>query len=590
MTETAEQETNRIDQIARANLDLVYAAALRSMNGDPHRAADVTQAVMLVLLQKARDRKLPPEKFMSGWLINVTGYAAMQARRSAARRIRHEMNAAVTAAAESSPPQMLQTDIRHVLDESLLRLGKIDREVLVRRYLQGQSVNDISQALGMEANTASKRISRAMGKLRTILARRGITAPATLVAAVFTAEAAVKAPAALAIGGAASPAISSAVKHLSWKLAMIKLKYAAVACFLGIVLIGGGIVAVRSFHADATTPIDPGATGQKLPSPPEAQIVWPADPPTIDNVRIIDPPSDAILKELLTGLRSNQAKFHVIHVHAIGAARMYDQAGHAWGGTYFSKGQAWLEAGPNRRARTEVDRAQTMILQPSGGFGPPTDVSFVETWDGAITMREYRPPFSQPRGETFNTRDLSDGDGISGAKFSMQVPWDEETSADQHGSHKTIDRNPLDSGVLSKMSLSAERVQLTPGQAAMELTVTIPDPVIQRVETFWFDPQRGYALLARRNTTKFRNMDMSRQTYVIESLAEAGPGIFYPVKAQSIWTLQGNPLQWEIFVATEVVANEAFDAGHFHLTFTPGIDVYDYKNGVAGKPKPATKD
>ena len=50
---TVDETRTRLDRLVRDNLDMVYASALRHMK-DPHTAADVTQAVFLVL-----QRKLP---------------------------------------------------------------------------------------------------------------------------------------------------------------------------------------------------------------------------------------------------------------------------------------------------------------------------------------------------------------------------------------------------------------------------------------------------------------------------------------------------------------------------------------------------
>src|SRR4051812_47095005 len=52
-------------------LDLVYSAARRQL-GDPHRAADVTQQVFVVLMRKAP--RLPPRTVLGSWLLKVTAF------------------------------------------------------------------------------------------------------------------------------------------------------------------------------------------------------------------------------------------------------------------------------------------------------------------------------------------------------------------------------------------------------------------------------------------------------------------------------------------------------------------------------------
>ena len=89
------------------------------MNGDDNGAADVTQAVMLVMLQKARTGNLPQERFMAGWLLKVTRYAVMQARRASARRAKHEA-AAGSMSSLSAPPQSTDADVRSAVDSAVL--------------------------------------------------------------------------------------------------------------------------------------------------------------------------------------------------------------------------------------------------------------------------------------------------------------------------------------------------------------------------------------------------------------------------------------------------------------------------------------
>ena len=57
-------------------------------------------------------------------------------------------------------------EVRRVLDQAPARLGAIDREVVVRRYLRGEGVGELAAAVGMSENAASQRIGRALEKLR----------------------------------------------------------------------------------------------------------------------------------------------------------------------------------------------------------------------------------------------------------------------------------------------------------------------------------------------------------------------------------------------------------------------------------------
>ena len=66
---TVVETRERLDQLVRDHLDLVYASALRQVQ-DPHLAADVTQAVFLVLQQKLP--QMDDKVVMAAWLLRVT--------------------------------------------------------------------------------------------------------------------------------------------------------------------------------------------------------------------------------------------------------------------------------------------------------------------------------------------------------------------------------------------------------------------------------------------------------------------------------------------------------------------------------------
>src|SRR4051812_21847929 len=81
-------------------VNVVYAAARRQVGGDAHRAEDVTQAVFVVLAQKAAS--VPPGRPLSAWLLKVTRYAAANARRSVRNRDFHEREAAAMSRAKAN--------------------------------------------------------------------------------------------------------------------------------------------------------------------------------------------------------------------------------------------------------------------------------------------------------------------------------------------------------------------------------------------------------------------------------------------------------------------------------------------------------
>src|SRR5271163_3365659 len=84
---------SEMDEQVGRYVDFVYAAVVRQMGANG--AEDVTQAVFLVMARKKRGGWLPEEKFMMGWLLQVTRYAVKESRRAAMRRGYHEKQAGV---------------------------------------------------------------------------------------------------------------------------------------------------------------------------------------------------------------------------------------------------------------------------------------------------------------------------------------------------------------------------------------------------------------------------------------------------------------------------------------------------------------
>ena len=229
-------------------VDFVYAAACRQM-GDRAAAEDVTQAVFLVMAQKRLAGALPEEKYMLGWLLQTTRFAVKAARRSAIRRGYHEKQAGGVMREEAGHvgSEVEFTELRAVLDDALLRLGKVDREVVMRRYLRDEPIGQIAASVGLSENGAGRRIARAVEKLRKILARRGVVTPIGGIVAVMGAEAVVKAPTALAgtVGGSSAATIAANGVAKSVVGRMIAAKALAVTTAGVVVVAAGGMVVAK---------------------------------------------------------------------------------------------------------------------------------------------------------------------------------------------------------------------------------------------------------------------------------------------------------------------------------------------------------
>ncbi len=209
-------------------IDLVHSVAVRRVGGDVEAARDVTQSVFIDLARKARS--LRGEVMLGGWLHRHTGFVAASVARAERRRQAREQQAAEMNTLHPTHDPTWQ-QLAPVLDETIDALDAADRQAILLRFFEQRDFRAVGAALGISDDAAQKRVSRAVEKLRTSLARRGVTLSLAALAAFLTAQAVSAAPAGLAVsvsqaalaGAAASAGIvgglTKLITSLSFKLA-----------------------------------------------------------------------------------------------------------------------------------------------------------------------------------------------------------------------------------------------------------------------------------------------------------------------------------------------------------------------------------
>ena len=187
----ASHEPDALGEIVRRYAGLVNRAARRRVR-DAHLADDVTQAVFIVLVRKADS--IRPGTVLAAWLYTVTRHAVANARRVAARRRAHEATRAMMSHADHAPPADVDAEtadqVRHVLDDGIVRLSRAERAGVLMNYLGGKSHREVGEALGIGEEAARKRTTRAVEKLREFmtLTTRGAVASGAAVASVMAFE------------------------------------------------------------------------------------------------------------------------------------------------------------------------------------------------------------------------------------------------------------------------------------------------------------------------------------------------------------------------------------------------------------------
>lgn len=183
------------EALVARNVDLVYATALRRVNGDVHKAQDVAQIVFTDLARKARS--LPPDVRLSGWLHRHTCFVASTLCRSEQRRLNREK---IALEMQSNSSDDAWTQLAPVVDEAIEQLEIADRDAIVLRFFEGCDLRAVGVALGINEDTAQKRVSRALDKLRILLVQQGVVLSATALIALLTTQVLAVAPLGMAAG------------------------------------------------------------------------------------------------------------------------------------------------------------------------------------------------------------------------------------------------------------------------------------------------------------------------------------------------------------------------------------------------------
>ncbi len=185
--------------LVHRHIGLVYSCALRRVGQDAHLAEDLTQKVFCDLARKAPSLLNHPA--LAGWLFASTQFASAALVRSERRRKAREIQATTmeNILHPGTPESAIDWDrLRPQLDDLLMELKALDRDAVILRFFEKRSFADIAAALRLTEDGARKRVERSIEKLRTRLARRGVTSASSALAFALTAQAGASLPPTLA--------------------------------------------------------------------------------------------------------------------------------------------------------------------------------------------------------------------------------------------------------------------------------------------------------------------------------------------------------------------------------------------------------
>jgi len=197
-------------EIVRRHLNLVHSVALRC-TGHEGDAQDVTQAVFILLARKAGS--LSAKTVLPGWLYETTRFTASRLQRTNIRRHAREQEAYMQSTLNDGDTTQAWAQLEPHLESAMSGLEESDRALLVLRFYQNQTAAQTAAQLGIQADAAHKRTTRALDKLRNIFAGRGITLSTTAIAAAVSAHSVQAAPMGLGAKITSAAVISAAVTH-----------------------------------------------------------------------------------------------------------------------------------------------------------------------------------------------------------------------------------------------------------------------------------------------------------------------------------------------------------------------------------------
>lgn len=246
------------------HVNLVYSVSLRHV-GNSHQAEEITQAVFILLSRKAGS--LSKRTVVSGWLFHTARLTALNFRRTEMRRSHREQESYMQSLSHEADSARLPgqdataetwREIAPHLDAALSTLSDADRNAIILRFFENKSVRDVGGALGASEEAAKKRIHRALEKLRTTFAKRGIASTAAVIAGVISTNSVQAAPVTLAAtvtatvgrGVAVGSSTAALVKGATIFMARSKAKTTVLVC-VGVLLalVGTSVVITQIAHS-----------------------------------------------------------------------------------------------------------------------------------------------------------------------------------------------------------------------------------------------------------------------------------------------------------------------------------------------------
>ncbi len=202
----ADSDENAFSRIVEQHSSMVYSACLRDLYGDREAAEECTQAVFIVLAEKAGSIRNPGA--LAGWLFNVAINTVRNYHKAEIRRRKVVADMQKTAERTREEEAYWKKAAPH-LNEAVASLNQKTRQAVVLHYLEGKNQEETAHILGCTREAVAKRVEYGKKKIRNFLGAKGFPV-SVLTLAAFLADASLEAAPAHLISSCVSIGISTA--------------------------------------------------------------------------------------------------------------------------------------------------------------------------------------------------------------------------------------------------------------------------------------------------------------------------------------------------------------------------------------------
>lgn len=163
-------DADAFEQLVVAYREQVFRLALR-MCGSEADADEVAQEAFLSAWKALPNFR--GESQFSTWLYQLTTHAAIDLMRREKRQIAADDITEVSAADPAPSPQQQaeQSEQREIVRDAILQLAPEQREVVVLRFMEELSYEEIGAVLKLPSGTVKSRLNRAKAQLKEILSK-----------------------------------------------------------------------------------------------------------------------------------------------------------------------------------------------------------------------------------------------------------------------------------------------------------------------------------------------------------------------------------------------------------------------------------